>query len=62
MHPQTTGHSYLTICEHSGNTPLHFDDSLIGLGVISFNGCRPRQKAGEVFVLVRGMRQTNEYY
>lgn len=62
MDPQASGYSCLTICEHSGNTPLRFDDSLIGLGVISFNGCRVRQQAGDAFVLVRGMRQTNEYY
>ncbi len=42
MQPQTTDHSCLTICEHSGNTSLRFDDSLIGLGVISFNGSRAR--------------------
>ncbi|TPG63146.1 hypothetical protein [Ewingella americana] len=61
MESQTTGHSCLTICEHSGNTPLRFDDSLIGLGVISFNGCRARQQAGDAFILTRGMRQITEY-
>lgn len=61
MASQITGHSCLTICEHSGNTPLRYDDSLIGLGVISFNGCRARQQAGDAFVLTRGMHQTAEY-
>lgn len=59
--PEMTGYPGLTLCEHSGNTPLRFDDSLIRLGVISFNGCRSRQQAGDTFVLTRGMRQLTEY-
>jgi len=58
---QTTGHPSLTICEHSGNTSLRFDDSLIGLGVISFNGSGARQQAGDAFILTRGMHQTADY-
>lgn len=61
MQPQTTDHSCLTICVHSGNTPLRFDDSLISLEIIYFSGCRARLQAGDAFVLVRVMRQTNEY-
>lgn len=61
MQSQTTGYPSLTICEHSGNTSLRFDDSLIGLGVISFNGCRARQQAGDAFILTRGMHQTADY-
>lgn len=61
MQPQTTDHSCLTICEHSGNTSLRFDDSLIGLGVISFNGSRAHQQAGDAFILTRGIHQTADY-
>ncbi|CAI0978275.1 hypothetical protein [Serratia fonticola] len=37
------------ICEHTGNRPLRDDDSVIGLGVISFNGERAAYLAGDSF-------------
>ncbi|MCA7014566.1 hypothetical protein LF934_18190 [Dickeya dadantii] len=59
--PQTAGYRYLTLCEGAGNTPLRYDDSLIGLGVITFNGCRASQQAGDTFVLCRSRRTVNGY-
>lgn len=59
--PETTGYHNLTICEMSGNTPLRYDDSLIGLGVIAFNGCSALQLAGEPFVLHRLRRTIDRY-
>ncbi|HHQ6594789.1 TPA: hypothetical protein ACSTLU_001004 [Serratia fonticola] len=41
------------ICEHTGNRPLRDDDSVIGLGVISFNGERVAHLAGDPFLLYR---------
>lgn len=56
-HPHSLGlASSPVICEHTGNRPLRDDDSVIGLGVISFNGERAAHLAGDPFLLYR--RQT----
>ncbi|PWC14318.1 hypothetical protein B4923_05265 [Brenneria roseae subsp. americana] len=57
--PETAGYCHLTICEMAGNTPLRYDDSLIGLGVIAFNGYRAAQQAGDPFLLCRLRRALN---
>lgn len=39
------------ICEHTGNRRYPFDDNLIGLGMIGFNGERITHQAGDPFIL-----------
>ncbi len=41
------------ICNGAGITPLRSDDSLIGLGVIVFNGEHHHQLSGDTFILNR---------
>ena len=41
----------LVICNGAGITPLRYDDSLIGLGVIVFNGEHHHQLSGDTFIL-----------
>ncbi|WP_447883266.1 hypothetical protein [Serratia fonticola] len=49
-HPDSLGSAIApVICEHTGNRPLRDDDSVIGLGVISFNGERAAHLAGDLF-------------
>ncbi|AHG22815.2 hypothetical protein Z042_14330 [Chania multitudinisentens RB-25] len=43
----------LVVCDHSGNQPLRYDDSLIGIGVIAFNGDFNAGLSGDPFCLVR---------
>lgn len=50
--PETLGLTTVpVICEHTGNRPLRYDDSLIGLGMIGFNGDRSNLQAGDPFLL-----------
>ncbi|MFO6494547.1 hypothetical protein [Hafnia alvei] len=56
-HPETLGLATAPgICEYTGSCPLRYDDSMIGLGLISFNGERVTHQAGDPFLLYR--RQT----
>lgn len=53
-HPHTLGlATFPVICEHTGNRPLRYDDSMIGLGMIGFNGDRVAHQAGDPFLLYR---------
>ena len=52
LRPETTGIKPTPIiCNGAGITPLHYDDSLIGLGVIVFNGEHHHQLSGDTFIL-----------
>lgn len=43
----------LVVCDLSGSQPLRYDDSLIGIGVIAFNGDFDAGLSGDPFCLVR---------
>lgn len=43
----------LTVYDHSGTTPLKYSDSMIGLGVIAFNGDYDADLSGDPLCLVR---------
>ncbi|CAM4377177.1 Uncharacterised protein [Yersinia intermedia] len=43
----------LTVYDHSGTKPLRYDDSMVGLGVISFNGDFGTGLSGDPLCLVR---------
>ncbi|MHC6755453.1 hypothetical protein [Yersinia ruckeri] len=43
----------LTVYDHSGTKPLRYDDSMVGLGVISFNGDFGAGLSGDPLCLVR---------
>ncbi len=52
LKPETTGiEPTPIICNGAGITPLRYDDSLIGLGVIVFNGEHHHQLSGDTFIL-----------
>ncbi len=52
LKPESTGiEPPPVICNGAGITPLHYDDSLIGLGVIVFNGEHHHQLSGDTFIL-----------
>ncbi|WP_261392541.1 hypothetical protein [Serratia fonticola] len=53
-HPETLGLAIApAICEYTGSRLLRYDDSMIGLGLISFNGERVTHQAGDPFLLYR---------
>lgn len=43
----------LVVCDHSGTQPLRYDDSMIGIGVIAFNGDFNAGLSGDPLCLVR---------
>ncbi|MGI3087699.1 hypothetical protein ACRTA3_10090 [Yersinia pseudotuberculosis] len=43
----------LTVYDHSGTKPLRYDDSMVGLGVIAFNGDFGAGLSGDPLCLVR---------
>ncbi|ATI88095.1 hypothetical protein ACI8CA_001696 [Salmonella enterica] len=51
LHRLIRENTMFVVCELSGNTPLRYDDSMVGLGVIVFNGDRSNNLAGDAFVL-----------
>ncbi|MCD1127585.1 MULTISPECIES: hypothetical protein [Limnobaculum] len=54
LNPESTGITPLpVICNGAGITPLRYDDSLIGLGVIVFNGEHHHQLSSDTFILNR---------
>jgi len=53
--PATTGYPGIVIC-HNGGRTLHHDDSLIGPGMIVFNG--PAGQSGDTLVLSRFISQS----
>ncbi|MEX2942154.1 hypothetical protein [Serratia fonticola] len=57
QHPETLGLTVSPVIdEYTGNRRYRFDDSLMGLGMIGFNGERFAHLAGDPFILYR--RQT----
>ncbi|MCC4108331.1 hypothetical protein [Serratia ureilytica] len=57
QHPDTLGLAIVpVICEYTGNRLYQFEDSLMGLGLIGFNGERISHLAGDPFILYQ--RQT----
>lgn len=50
--PDTLGlDSAPVICEHTGNRRYQFDNNLMGLGMLGFNGERLTYQAGDPFIL-----------
>ncbi|WP_419792690.1 hypothetical protein ACN09C_17660 [Serratia fonticola] len=57
QHPDKLGLTAAPVtCEHTGNRRYCFDNNLMGLGMIGFNGERIAHQAGDPFILYQ--RQT----